>query len=160
MKQPVAGTQADDDNAQVESTGSRLPTPMIPDFNDDGYLPPGVHPATLDEVVARFGQGSELRTVQAESLGWLVDLARRAGATRLIVNGSFVTDLPEPNDVDCVLLTRPGFPRDPQAEDELLAGLPFIELKVAEIEEFTFMVDDFFATDRREIAKGMIEVLL
>ena len=45
-----------------------------------------------------------------ESIRWLADLAKRAGVERLIINGSFVTDVPEPNDVDCVLLIGPGFP--------------------------------------------------
>jgi hypothetical protein len=75
---------------------------MIPEFDERGYLPAGVHPATLPEVDARFGQQSEVRRVQMESLRWLVDLVERAGARRLIVNGSFVTDLLEPNDIDCV----------------------------------------------------------
>ncbi len=83
---------------------------MIPAFNDDGYLPAGIHRATLEEIAARFGQETELRRVQMQSLGWLVDLARRAGALRLVVNESFVTDRPEPNDVDCVLLIGAGFP--------------------------------------------------
>ena len=87
---------------------------MIPPFQDRGYLPPGVHPAKLDEVEARFGRQTELRRVQMESIGWLVDLARRAGVTRLVINGSFVTDVPEPNDVDCVLLVGPGFPSQSQ----------------------------------------------
>ena len=69
---------------------------MIPPFNEHGYLPPGIHSATLDEVESRFGCGSELRRVQLESLRWLVDLAGRAGAVRLIINGSFVTDVIEP----------------------------------------------------------------
>ncbi len=47
---------------------------MIPAFNDDGYLPAGVHRATLEEVAARFGVETELRRVQVQSLGWLVDL--------------------------------------------------------------------------------------
>ena len=86
---------------------------MIPEFNDDGYLPPGIHPATLEEIAARFGQESELRQVQMESLRWLVDLARRSRRFNdIIVNGSFVTDALEPNDVDCVLLIAPGFPSD------------------------------------------------
>jgi hypothetical protein len=45
---------------------------MIPPFNDDGRLPPGVHPATLDEIDARFGRGSELRRAQFESLRWMI----------------------------------------------------------------------------------------
>jgi hypothetical protein len=69
---------------------------MIPHFNDDGYLPPGIHPATMAEIAARFGQESELRQAQMQSLQWLVDLARRAGVERIVVNGSFVTDKLEP----------------------------------------------------------------
>ena len=74
---------------------------MVPGFNEHGYLPPGVHGATLEEVADRFGQGSELRRVEMESLRWMVDLAWRAGVLRIVVNGSFVADTLEPNDVDC-----------------------------------------------------------
>jgi hypothetical protein len=77
---------------------------MIPACDDDGYLPVGIHPATLEEIAVRFGRESELRQAQMESLHWLVDMARRAGVQRIVVNGSFVTDKLEPNDVDCVLL--------------------------------------------------------
>ena len=73
---------------------------MIPDFNDDGYLPAGIHAAGMDEIAARFGQELELRRVQMESLRWLVNLAKRGGVQRLIVNGSFVSDKWEPNDID------------------------------------------------------------
>ena len=105
---------------------------MIPSLEDNGYLPPGLHPATLDEIAERFGTEPELRRVQMESLRWLVDLAWRAGAMRIVVNGSFATEAWEPNDVDCVLLIGPGFPRDAEAEEELLAGLPFIQVELAE----------------------------
>ena len=44
---------------------------MIPPFDEHGYLPQGVHPATLDEVEYRFGRESEVRRTQMESLrGW------------------------------------------------------------------------------------------
>src|SRR5713101_5417616 len=85
---------------------------MIPDWGDDGYLPAGIHPATLEEIADRFGRESELRQAQMESLRWLVNLARRAGVQRIVVNGSFVTEKLEPNDVDCVLLIGPDFPHD------------------------------------------------
>jgi len=77
---------------------------MIPPLDDCGNLPPGIHPATLAEVEARFGRASELRRVQMESIRWMIDLAVRAGVERVILNGSFVTDTIEPDDVDCVLL--------------------------------------------------------
>jgi hypothetical protein len=41
---------------------------VIPAFNEQGYLPPGVHLADLAEIEQRFGQESELRQVQMQSL--------------------------------------------------------------------------------------------
>jgi hypothetical protein len=93
---------------------------MIPDFTADGVVPSGVHPATLAEIRDRFGGSSELRRAQMESIGWMIDLAVRAGVQRIILNGSFVTDIIEPNDVDCVLLVGPGGSKDAAAEDELI----------------------------------------
>lgn len=92
---------------------------MIPRFNDNGVLPPGVHPAGLIEIDERFGQTSELRRVQMQSVRWMTDLAWRAGVERILINGSFVTDIMEPNDVDCALLIGPGFPRDEEAEHRI-----------------------------------------
>lgn len=79
---------------------------MIPSFTDEGLLPPGVHPATLAEITERFGASSELRRAQMESIRWMVTLAIRAGVERIVLNGSFVTDIMEPNDVDCVPAVR------------------------------------------------------
>ncbi len=133
---------------------------MIPPIEENGYLSAGVHVATLDEIEARFGWESELCRVQTQSLRWLVDLAIRAGVERLVVNGSFVTDVFEPNDVDCVLLIGPGFPIDEAAESELLIGLPFLEIDLVGPADFNVMVQRFFASDRLAIPKGMVEVLL
>jgi hypothetical protein len=91
---------------------------MIPEFSEQGYLPPGIHRATLAEIEERSGRGTEIRRAQMQSLYWLVDLARRAGIERLILNGSFVTDAFEPNDVDCVLLMGLDFPRERAAASE------------------------------------------
>jgi hypothetical protein len=132
---------------------------MIPEMNANGYLPPGIHAASLDEIAARFGQEPELRRVQMESLRWLVDLAKRAGVERIIVNGSFVTDKWEPNDIDCVLLRGPLFPLDQSADAELWAGLPFIEIALVGPTEFKLYVEEIYGTDRHATAKGMIEVI-
>lgn len=131
---------------------------MLPYFHDDGYLPPGIHLATLEEIASRFGQESELRQAQMQSLRWLVEWALRAGVQRIVVNGSFVTDKLEPNDVDCVLLVEAGFPRDPTAETELLAGLPFIKMELVDLEGFRQFTERTFATDRNLVPKGMVEV--
>ena len=47
----------------------------------------------------------------------------RGQVQRIVLNGSFVTNIMEPNDVDCVLLVSSDFPKDATAEDELIEGL-------------------------------------
>jgi len=132
---------------------------MIPPFDDSGWLPPGVHGATLAEIEDRFGRQSELRRIQMESVRWMVELAVRAGVQRIVLNGSFVTDIMEPNDVDCVLLIGAGSRKDRAAEDELLKGLPFLDVLLVGPKDFDYFVNRFFAFDRVRQAKGMVEVM-
>jgi hypothetical protein len=133
---------------------------VIPEFDEIGYLPPGIHLASLDEIASRFGQESEIRRVQMDSVRWLVDMAKDAGVQRLIINGSFVTDVFEPNDVDCALLLSADFPRDPVSAADLIEALPFIDLHLAESKEFAILVEQLYATDRDSVHKGVIEVVL
>jgi len=133
---------------------------MLPAFDERGNLPRGVHLASLQEVIERFGQGSELRQVQAESLEWLIPMCKAAGIIRLLINGSFVSNAPEPNDVDCVLLQGPNYRRDSAAAQQLLAGLPFLELKIVEKDEFDLYAEVVFASDREFVGKGIVEVNL
>ena len=133
---------------------------MIPPFNENGYLPPGIHKASLDEIAERFGQQSEMRKAQMDSVRWLVDLARRAGFEKVVLNGSFVTAISEPNDVDCLLLTSDAFLEDQVVEDTLEDGFPFLEIEVVSRREFDYFVQRFIAEDRKNIPKGMIEVIL
>ena len=114
----------------------------------------------MAEIEARFGRESDLRRVQMESLGWLIELAQRAGVRRIVVNDSFVTDKLEPNDIDCVLLVTAGFPVDESAAMELLGGLPFINMELVDQEAFDHFTQKTFATDRNLVPKGMIEVIL
>ena len=132
---------------------------MIPAFNNSGFLPPGAHLATLTEIEARFGSGSELRRVQMDSVRWMLELAKRAGVKRVVLNGSFVTDIAEPNDVDCVLLAA-ATKIDAIAENELLQGLPFLDISLVAEADFDYLVNRFFAFERTRIEKGVIEVML
>ena len=132
---------------------------MIPPFDDSGQLPPGVHPATLEEIDVRFGQESELRRVQMESVRWMIDLARKAGVQRIVLNGSFVTDIMKPNDVDCVLLIGRGYPKEEKAAEELEDGLPFLEISIVRRKGFQRLVEVFFTTDRFGQPKGVVEII-
>jgi hypothetical protein len=82
----------------------------LPAFNEDGDLPPGVHSATLSEVLERFGQGSVQRCAVADRLNRLYQLAASTGQlARFVVFGSFVTAKAEPNDIDIILLMEDTF---------------------------------------------------
>ena len=76
-----------------------------------------------------------------DSIRWLVMLAQRAGIQRIILNGSFVTDIMEPNDVDCALLTAADFPADREAEASLRAGLPFLDIAILRRKDFDRLVN-------------------
>src|SRR5215472_8878008 len=83
---------------------------VLHDFNSEGDLPPGVHPATLEEVVSRFGNGSPIREEVTRRLRRIYQLASATGMLqRFVVFGSYVTSKPEPNDVDIVLVMREDF---------------------------------------------------
>lgn len=83
---------------------------VLPNLNEEGELPPGVHRATLAEVLDVFGHGSVQRSAVAERLHRVYHLASSTGhLARFIVFGSFVTAKPEPNDVDVLLLMEDAF---------------------------------------------------
>ena len=82
----------------------------LPEFTEAGDLPPGVHRASLDEVIARFGRSSVRRQLIADRLRRIFGITRATGHLgRFVVFGSFVTAHPSPNDVDVFLLMDDAF---------------------------------------------------
>jgi hypothetical protein len=82
----------------------------LPEFNESGNLPPGIHQATLDEVADQFGDVKGQRNICTRRLLHLYALAERTGhLQRFIVFGSYVTTKPDPNDVDVVLIMDDDF---------------------------------------------------
>src|SRR6266536_2165079 len=73
---------------------------MIPPFEPStGLLPTGVHEATWEEIVARFGQ-TPRRLELLAGLKAALDALRAASCRRAYVNGSFVTAKQTPGDFD------------------------------------------------------------
>ncbi|HEV2802400.1 MAG TPA: hypothetical protein VGW12_18150 [Pyrinomonadaceae bacterium] len=82
----------------------------LPSFDERGDLPEGVHPASLEEVLVRFGHDTPQRQLVAARLAHIYELAQGTGKLeRFVVFGSFVTAKPEPNDVDIILVMRDDF---------------------------------------------------
>ncbi len=80
----------------------------LPDFNEHGLLPVGVHDGTLAEVEEQFGrfQSSDHRMRLFGRLCAYVDEVRRAGCgAAIVVDGSFVMPgVDEPGDIDLILV--------------------------------------------------------
>lgn len=72
---------------------------MIPAPNARGELPPGVHPATLEEVGAVFATTPRRRRLYAGLQRALANL-QAAGVRRVFLDGSFVTTKAAPHDID------------------------------------------------------------
>jgi Family of unknown function (DUF6932) len=70
-----------------------------PEFTGDGVLPPGIHEASWQEIVDRFGGTTHRQELLGGLRDALVDL-RSAGCGRAYLDGSFVTDKEVPNDYD------------------------------------------------------------
>ena len=72
---------------------------MLPDFDENGNLPPGVHEATWYEIVARFG-GTDHRQQLLTGLSTALDSLKAAGCKKAYVDGSLITNKEVPNDFD------------------------------------------------------------
>ena len=83
---------------------------LLPDFDAVGDLPPGLHRATLHEVLWRFGMTGGQRGVCGRCLSHIYELAQRTKhLQRFVVFGSYITAKPDPNDVDVVLVMDDEF---------------------------------------------------
>jgi hypothetical protein len=82
----------------------------LPDFTTSGDLPVGVYRVGLQDVLRRFGIGGWKRRACTQTISHLFELAKRTGhLERFVIFGSYVTDKPDPNDVDVVLVMNDEF---------------------------------------------------
>jgi hypothetical protein len=141
----------------------------LPPFRADGYLPEGRHLASEAEVMFRFGSSTPRRRRLALRLRKWLQLARQVGARRLLVDGSFVTDKPEPHDIDSVLLLPEDFRQQVEGENEAALELESMlltrqpeEIFAAEDEEDWNDWLEFFSRTRESDGrrKGLVEVQL
>jgi hypothetical protein len=145
---------------------------MIPAFVDIGslweVLPPGVHDATMDEINERFAYNKRRQALFDGFRAGVRNLAR-AGCNEAYLDGSFVTNKPEPGDFD-VCWDPAGV--DPSRLDPTL--LDFSDRRKAQKEKYggeffpstvnaggrvSFL--DFFQVDKYSgKTKGIVRVLL
>lgn len=72
----------------------------IPPFElETGYLPPGLHPATMEEIRQLLGF-TRRRLELIGNLEWATTMLLEAGVRDIRIDGSFATEKPEPGDID------------------------------------------------------------
>lgn len=137
---------------------------MIPDWTDEGTLPPGVHAATWAEVIARFGWNTRRNSLLLGMLS-AVQTLDSAGCTRLWIDGSFVTKKELPNDWDGCWAPDGVDPAllDPSLLQLTIVGRRIIKSKyqgdvlIAGIERSTGLTFvDFFQQSRDGSPKGIV----
>ncbi len=136
-----------------------IPPPVQP----HGYLPPGIHPATWQEVAQRFSTNPH-RIALLNGLQAAASNLAGAGCVELILDGSFVSEKIVPSDYDgCWDPTHV----DPALVDPVL--LDFRERRKAMKRKYMgelflssshaapgIAFRDFFLTDRNGVPKGVL----
>lgn len=145
---------------------------MIPDAVDIGaswnVLPSGIHDATLEEVERRFAS-NQFRRHLLKGLKKACKALYKAGCKFIYIDGSFVTEKPNPNDYDVCW--------DPTGVDVNKLDIVFLDFsdgrknqKLKYYGEFfpssapanrtnTYLV--FFQTDKETgLKKGVVRILL
>ncbi|MEQ9548643.1 MAG: hypothetical protein RIM23_03340 [Coleofasciculus sp. G3-WIS-01] len=72
---------------------------MIPKFDENGNLPPGVHFCEWEEFQERFGTTLK-RQNMIDGLELAMTQLKAAGCRTIYIDGSFVTSKPNPGDFD------------------------------------------------------------
>jgi len=72
---------------------------MIPDYQENGCLPPGIHWAEWEEFCQRFGVNKHRKKLITGLHAALICL-KASGCTKVYINGSFVTNKETPCDFD------------------------------------------------------------
>ena len=94
----------------MDVSGGQAGRRPLPEFKAAGDLPPGMHPASLQDVLERFGKGTLQRVTVRSRLARMYSVSMRTGRVRrFIVFGSFVTAKADPNDVDVFLVMEDSF---------------------------------------------------
>jgi hypothetical protein len=142
---------------------------MIPSFDENGNLPPGVHFCYWDEFKERFGYTAK-RLRMIEGIEQVIIHLKIAGCRNFYVNGSFVTVEPKPKDFDCC------WDRDDIDYEYLRENAPLIlnyydsaaqkskyggEIYPSDqsVNESTVSIE-FFQRDRKDNKKGIIGINL
>jgi len=139
---------------------------MIPDFEENGNLPPGIYVVNIEEVVKRFGGSKSLvRSHLTKSLRTFYNFIKFQPC-EVYINGSYTTNKLSPTDIDILVIRSPDFRNNIDAMIRLGHfkkhskdyGLHIQSpVKSIDDDEIDFFWD-WFQHDRDKNAKGIIRL--
>jgi hypothetical protein len=141
---------------------------MIPEFTEDGLLPPGIYQTDFEDLEGKMGW-SRRRLALLDGLESALELMAANGVMRVYLDGSFVTDKDRPNDIDgCYDLEEsttaeelealtPIFPPSPdnRAKAKELYGVDFFPAAATELGSGQPFLQ-FFQKDRQGRERGVL----
>ncbi len=132
----------------------------IPPVRRGGTLPPGVHRATIDEVLATYPPATQQRQILNDSLQRAVLELRALDASLTIyVDGSYVTDTLDPGDVDLLIVTARFSTRALVQHLDQVCPVEAVSLDVNVEPTMPNILFDLFTTTRTGQDKGIIELI-
>lgn len=133
---------------------------MIPPQRSDGTLPPGIHQATLDELLAAYPPINEQRQILNDSLQRAVEELRKLDPSLIIyVDGSYVTSKAEPNDVDLLIKTDRYLETEIQEHLHQVCPVEAVSLDVNVEPTAQAYLLDFLTTDDYGRDKGILQII-
>jgi hypothetical protein len=106
---------------------------MMPEFTDDGLLPPGIYETDFGELNEKMGW-SKRRLLLLDGLERALDLMAANGVKRVYLDGRFVTDKDRPNDIDgCYDLTLGATAEELEAMAPIFPPSPDNRAKTKEV---------------------------
>jgi hypothetical protein len=148
---------------------------MIPEFGGGSVtsvkvLPPGIHPATMEEIGNRFG-GNPIRDRLMNGLRQGLALLEKAGCRVAYVDGSLVTSRANPDDFDVAwdiygvdhgaldpIFWLPLFLRPPRTAQKRRFGGEFVPAQASPDGKQTYV--EFFQKRKEGGVKGIVMTYL
>jgi hypothetical protein len=140
---------------------------MLIGLNKSGLLPIGIHTATWEELIEKFGFNEHRQRLLAGLKIGLV-LLQKYGCTEVCIDGSFTTAKPFPNDVDVCYdntnINWKKFIKDHPEFNDVKNGSKIQKEKYqSEFYAYNAFEDSilqFFQFDRNNNPKGIVKISL
>lgn len=130
----------------------------IPHFSKNGFLPKGIHKISGEEFIDHFCN-SEYRSGYKKAITDIFDYAVQRNAEYLFVGGSFIANVDEPNDIDCLIVFRENSHIPPRSERLIIEGVS-IDVMFASLDN-KVVIDSYihlFSHSRYNHEVGMIQL--